>query len=153
MADVDVTVEVGAPAPRVWSLIGDPTRMGEWSPECHRVEWQRGATQPAVGASFKGHNRIGWRRWWTIGTITAFEPEREIAWDVHFAGVPVAHWSYRIDPSGDGGCTVTESFDDRRAQPLRLLGPVARGVRDYNAHNRAGMEATLARLKTAAEAS
>jgi hypothetical protein len=35
---------------------------------------------------------------------------------------------------------------------LQVLGPVVRGVKDVDAHNRAGMEQTLARVKAAAEA-
>jgi hypothetical protein len=46
---------------------------------------------------------------------------------------------------------VVESFRDRRGRAFHLLGPAARGVKDVDAHNRAGMEETLARIKAAAE--
>jgi uncharacterized protein YndB with AHSA1/START domain len=151
-ADAEVRVRVEAPPARVWELIGDPTRMGEWSPECHQVVWTGGNGGAKLGAKFKGHNRRGWRRWTTTGTIVAFEPEHEIGWDVDFAGFPIARWDYRIEPGADGrSCTVVECFRDRRASAFRALGPVARGVRDTTAHNRVGMEETLARVKTAAE--
>lgn len=148
----EVSVRIEAAPARVWELIGDPTRMGEWSPECHRVAWAGGDGSPRIGAKFKGHNRLGWRRWTTTGTIVAFEPEHEIGWDVDFAGFAIARWSYRIEADvGGASCTVVEAFCDRRGQAFRVLGPAARGVRDYEAHNRAGMQETLARVKAAAE--
>jgi hypothetical protein len=30
--------------------------MGEWSPECQKVEWADGVTGPTAGAKFVGHN-------------------------------------------------------------------------------------------------
>jgi uncharacterized protein YndB with AHSA1/START domain len=152
MADAEVSVRIEAPPDRVWALIGDPTRMGEWSPECHQVTWAGGDGDARLGARFKGHNRRGWRRWTTTGTIVAFEPGHEIGWDVDFAGFPIARWGYRIEAGADGAsCTVVERFSDRRGSAFRVLGPAARGVRDTTAHNRVGMEQTLARVKAAAE--
>jgi hypothetical protein len=153
MSEVDVSAHIDASSGRVWELIGDPTRMGEWSPECRRVEWVGGATGPCLQARFRGHNRQGWRSWTTTGTIVGYEPGREIAWDVGMVGFAVAHWGYRIDPDPGGeACTVIESFRDRRGSLFQALGPVARGVKDVDAHNRVGMEQTLARIKAAAEA-
>ena len=42
----EVTIDVSAPPERVYGLISDITRMGEWSPECRRCEWIDGATGP-----------------------------------------------------------------------------------------------------------
>lgn len=151
MSDVEVKVRIDAPAERVWSLVGDPTRMGEWSPECQRVEWKGGVDAPANGATFKGHNKLGWRRWSTAGKIVAFEPGREIAWDVNIGGMSVARWSYRVVPEGDA-CTLIEEFTDQRGSVVKVLGKVGRGVSDVATHNRAGMEHTLDQVKAAAEA-
>ena len=126
--------------------------MGEWSPECQRVTWRSGVQTPAVGARFTGHNRNGWRRWNTVGTLVAYRADQEVAWDVTFAKLKVARWGYRIEPDAGGdGCTVTESFLDKRGRLVNALGPLARGVKDAEAHNRVGMQETLARLKAAAE--
>jgi uncharacterized protein YndB with AHSA1/START domain len=152
MSEVEVTTRIEASPDRIWELIGDPTRMGEWSPECRRVEWVGGATGPELRARFRGHNRYGWRAWATTANIVRYEPGREIAWDVGLAGFAVANWSYRIDPDlGGRRCTVVEKFGDRRGPVFRALGPVARGVKDVDEHNRVGMEETLARIKAAAE--
>jgi hypothetical protein len=48
---------------------------------------------------------------------------------------------------------VTESWTDRRGWLIRYLGKPFSGVADREAHNRAGMEATLASLAAAAETS
>jgi uncharacterized protein YndB with AHSA1/START domain len=148
---IEVSTDIDASPERVWELIGDPARMGEWSPECRRVTWLGGATGPAVGARFRGYNRIGWRRWATTGTVAEYEPGRTVAWDVHAGPVAVARWGYRVEPTA-GGCTVTETFEDHRGALIHLVGSVVRGVGDTETHNRAGMAATLARVKAAAEA-
>ncbi len=152
MADIEVVIQIDAAPAQVWELIGDPTRMGELSPETHRVAWSKGATGPVPGATFKGHNQLGWRRWSTDGTIVAYEPERQIAWNVASLGLPVARWGYRIQSAAGGGCTLVEEFTDRRGKLINVLGPLVRGVRDTNGHNRAGMEKTVAKVKAVAEA-
>ncbi len=62
----------------------------------------------------------------------------------------VALWTYRFEPT-DGGCAVTESWDDERGALVTLLGKPVSGVADRATHNRAGMEETLRKLKAAAE--
>ena len=152
MSDLDVSVHIDAKPERVWELLGDPTRMGEWSPECQRVTWKGKATSPALGAKFSGSNRNGWRRWSTTGTVVEFTPGERIAWDVKVAFLPIARWAYHVSPDDDGsGCTVVESFDDHRDGLMKLVGRPVRGVSDVPSHNRKGMEATLAKVKAAAE--
>ena len=61
----------------VYELVADLPRMGEWSPECVKVEWQEGATGPAVGARFLGHNRTGPGKrikWSRRGRVVSAEP-------------------------------------------------------------------------------
>jgi uncharacterized protein YndB with AHSA1/START domain len=152
--EISVSVDVDASPEIVWGLVSDLARMGEWSPECTGVKWAGAAPGPAgpsVGAVFKGKNRIGIRRWSTKGTIVAAEPNRRIAWDIAAIGLPVARWSYTISP-GDGGCRVTESWEDKRGALINAVGPLTTGVKDRAAHNEAGMRTTLERLKGAAEA-
>jgi hypothetical protein len=49
-------IQINASPERVYALVADLTRMGEWSPECQRVEWDERATGPAEGATFTGYN-------------------------------------------------------------------------------------------------
>lgn len=150
MLEIEVRTDIAAPAAQVWELIGDPTRMGEWSPECKKVSWLGSSARPAVGATFRGSNRNGWRRWSTKGTITSYQPGRAIAWDVTLV-VPVARWAYRIEGEQGATCTLVESFTDHRGKLIKALGGIGRGVSDVETHNRKGMEETLARIKAAAE--
>jgi len=150
--ELDVSTHIDAPPDRVWALLADPTRMGEWSPECQRVTWRGRVQSPAVGARFTGHNRNGWRRWNTVGKLVTYRPGEELAWDVTFLKFAIAGWRYRIQPDADGrGCTVTESFVDKRGRLPRALGPAVRGVKDVEAHNQVGMQQTLGQIKAAAE--
>jgi len=50
-----VTVHIDAPAERVWELVSDITRIGEFSPETFEAEWLDGADGPRAGARFRGH--------------------------------------------------------------------------------------------------
>jgi len=45
---------MAASADRVWDLVSDITRIGEFSPETFEAEWLGDATGPAVGARFRG---------------------------------------------------------------------------------------------------
>jgi hypothetical protein len=148
-----VSMHVDAPPEAVYELVSDLPRMGEWSPETQRCEWRGEAQAAAVGARFKGYNRIGWRRWSTKGTVVVADPGRELAWDVHSVfNLPVARWRYVMRPVGDG-TEVTESTEDRRGVLMKVLGLLATGVSNRQEHNEAGMRATLQRIKAEAERS
>jgi len=149
MPDVEESVHVDAPAERVWSLLGDPTRIGEFSPEMYKATWRRGSAL-GVGARFIGRNRRGWHRWRTFCTVVTYDPPREVAWHVSFL-VPVARWGYRVEPESGGACTVVEYFEDRRWRFTKPASVPIRGIYDAPTHNRVGMKATLARIKQAAE--
>ena len=148
--DIAVSTRVEAPAQKVYELLSDLTRMGEWSPETRKVSWRGGATGPTVGATFRGWNKHGVVWWFTDSKIVKAEPGKELAWDVSSLGQPVARWSYRFEDDGAGGCTVTEAWEDKRVPMSKLLGRIT-GVSDRATHNKKGMEETLARLKAAAE--
>jgi uncharacterized protein YndB with AHSA1/START domain len=148
----EVSTQIDAPAAQVYELVADLTRMGDWSPECKRVEWLGGAHEPKPGARFKGHNQRGARRWSTKGTIVKAEPGHEFAYDIATVfSLPVARWTYRVDPAGDGACTLTESWEDLRGGFATFIGNLATGVSNRKEHNTDGMRETLARIKAAAE--
>jgi uncharacterized protein YndB with AHSA1/START domain len=148
----EASVVIRADAGRVWSMVSDVRRMGEWSPETEQAEWIDGATGPAVGARFKGHNRKGRTRWSTTCEVIASEPGRTFAFAVGKVAKPETVWRYRFDPVADG-VQVTESFE--LTKPLgfgsRLVTRVTTGVKDRPADMEEGVRATLAALKRAAE--
>jgi len=148
---VTVTRSINAPADRVWAMISDVTRMGEWSPELESAVWLGGASGPAPGAKFRGTNRNGKKSWKSVSTVVEAAPGRSFSFHVKAVGLDVADWGYSIEPAG-AGCTVTEHWTDRRGALMRIMSGTATGVPDRASHNRRGMEQTLERLAAAAEA-
>ncbi len=147
---VTVTREIAASPQRVWAMVSDLDRMGEWSPENDGGRWIRGATGPEVGAVFEGRNHKGWRRWRTRVTVIASDQPRRFAFRLQIGPLGGCDWSYDIE-STERGCRVTESWFDHRTWFLKKVGWVASGVADRASHNRATMDATLNRLAEAAE--
>jgi uncharacterized protein YndB with AHSA1/START domain len=150
------SVVVAAAPERVYEAVADLRRMGDWSPETFAI-WMRGDTVEP-GTRFTGWNRIGPRIWFTNCRVTAAEPGRVFAFRVASFGVPVALWGYRIEDIGGGSTRLTEYWEDLRRDGrgvrfISLLGRMVTGpsAADRATHNRAGMRATLNRIKTAVE--
>jgi uncharacterized protein YndB with AHSA1/START domain len=147
----EMAIEVAAPPERLWQLIADVTRMGEWSPICRRCEWVDGFNGAEVGARFVGHSRQGPVRWSRGCEITASEPGREFAFRTFFKGAESTRWRYRFAPTPTG-TRVIESFEvvsmPRWVRLLhRVPGMDAKARRD-GVQN---MTRTLQRLRAAAE--
>jgi uncharacterized protein YndB with AHSA1/START domain len=106
------TIDIAAPPARVYDLISDITRMGEWSPECYRCEWVGETHEPVVGARFQGHNRMGPIRWTTTCEIVTAERGREFAFTVMHDknNRESTRWRYCLS-GGDAGTVLTESFE------------------------------------------
>ncbi|KAA0108412.1 SRPBCC family protein [Mycolicibacterium sp. P1-5] len=144
------TVHMAAPADKIWNVISDITRTGEFSPEVFESEWLGGATGPALGAKFRGHvrrNEIG-PVYWTTCRVTACEPGREFGFAVLAGDKALNNWHYRLEPRGDG-TDVTESFRLAKSAPMRvfwLFGGYLRGRR-----NKRDMRTTLERIKKVVE--
>ncbi|MEU3556221.1 SRPBCC family protein [Streptomyces fragilis] len=161
-------IRIAAEPARVWAVVTDIEEMSKGSPELKRTEWLDGASGPAVGARYIGHNEhpiAGKGR--TLAHITEFEPGRRLTWavldvDGRF-GDPaealdkrMATWSFSLTPV-DGGTLLRQST---------VLGPGPSGltrviakmpdkeeyVVDYRLRELGeGMEATLAAVKETAE--
>jgi len=152
MADVRESLAVAAPADAVYDLVADLPRMGEWSPECERVRWRRGATCAVRGAQFLGYNRAGLIRWMTEGEVVTAEPGRHLAFEISVGPLKIARWEYFIvpDDADPSTCVVVEEWTDRRTGWYRAAADKAFGSRSES--NQRGMVKTLANLKYAAEA-
>ena len=148
-----VTIDVAAPPERVYALVADITRMGEWSPECRRCTWKRGSSGPEVGARFTARNK-GRRgpSWFNTPTVTAAEPGREFAFNRRGPGIGSYTWRYRFEPTATG-TRVTESYEAEKHLPAVMSWITEKwvGSDDRDADLRRGMEVTLARVKQAAE--
>ena len=148
--DVQVSRTIAASPTAVFAALTDITRMGEWSPETVRAEWNDGATEAAVGATFTGHNRNGDKEWVTEATIVELVPDERFFFDCSVRGFVFSKWGYSIEPA-DGGCVVTEYAQDLRPESALEYSAQVSGVSDRLTHNRAGMEATLERLAESLE--
>ena len=98
---VEVDVHVDATAPAVWDLVTDVNLPARFSSEFRGAEWLDDET-PDLGSRFRGHNQRGERTWSTTCTVTEFEPDSVFTWTVEDLENPVAIWSFRLAPEGDG---------------------------------------------------
>lgn len=151
----EVSLHIDAPPERVWRMVTDVTRMGEWSPACYRCEWVGEPGRAEVGARFKGYNRQGPARWWTVCEVKAAEPGKvfEFAtvdgtFSQGFRGREMTRWRYDFEPDGIG-TKVTESYE-LVAYPW-LLRPASFFLRRQTGMRRDGMLQTLERLRASAE--
>ncbi len=148
----EVSTQIDAPPEKLYELVSDVRRMGEWSPETQSAEWIDGATGPAVGARFKGTNKRGPARWSTKPRVVTADEGREFAFVTTHLGKDATKWSYRFEPAG-AGTTVTESFEMLFDMPwyFTAVDRLLMGIKDRKADLETGMQQTLDRLKAAAE--
>jgi uncharacterized protein YndB with AHSA1/START domain len=149
-APVAVTREIAASPERLYAMVSDLQRMGEWSPENEGGTWLDAAAVARPGARFRGRNRNGNKSWKSVVTVTDAEPGRRFSFRVTVGPVKISHWSYTFE-SAQTGCRVTESWRDLRPRWFIPIATLVTGVSDRPTHNRQGMEQTLERLAAAAE--
>lgn len=161
-ADAEETV--AAPPERVWDLVADITRVGEWSPECIRAAWLGDPGMPQPGARFIGGNRFpNGSAYEVTCVITDADRPRTFAWvvldDSGNPGRPSSSWRYRIDPLPYGGSKLRQRFTHGPgASYLRTAAAQApdRATEIIAARRnglRVNMSATLRAMKATAESS
>ncbi|MFI2644896.1 SRPBCC family protein [Streptomyces sp. NPDC018610] len=162
-------VRVAADPARVWEIVADVEAMTRWSPELVRVQWCDGATGPAVGARYTGHNQHPVNgEWRTVSEFTECVPARTLTWcvldpDGRYGKASddladrMATWSFSLSPGPEGGTVLRQSatigpgrsglsaFIERA--PEREEAIVAFRLDELGK----GMEATLGGIKEAAE--
>ncbi len=141
------STDVAAPPEKVWGLVADITRMGEWSPECYTASWDDGATSPAAGAHFSGTNRAGTFEWTVPCEVSECEPGKVFEFVAPRGSDVVTRWRYEFAPNSSGGTALTESFD---APMVNLPGSPSNFEGRFEMLC-AGLETTLANIKAAAE--
>lgn len=105
---VEVHTWIDAPPERVWTLVSDVEAMPDMSTELQRIEWSGGATGPALGAAFVGHNRhpqVG--DWSAPARIVEWDEPAAFGWEVGRAGDPAAYWRFVLEPA-DGGTRLRQ---------------------------------------------
>ncbi len=146
----EVSLHMAAPPEKVWALVSDVTRIGEFSPETFEARWTRGSTGPEVGASFKGHvkrNGVG-PTYWSPCQVSKCVPGEVFEFTVGTDTTTVNTWGYRLEPDGEG-TRVTEYFQLSTALPFRLYWALLGQLRGRT--NERGMRTTLERMKAVVE--
>lgn len=151
----EVSLHIDAPPERIWRLVSDITRMGEWSPVCYRCEWLEGAEGPEVGAKFKGYNKQGPLQWWTTCEITESDPGRVFEFRTIDGLFSIGHrnkemtrWRYEFTPDGIGTKVIETSKVVSLPPLIRLAAPI---IRRQEAQREEGMRMTLQSLRAASE--
>lgn len=142
-----VSVEISALPDVVWGLVADITRMGEWSPECYRAEWEDGADGPVVDARFHGYNRAGTFEWDAPCVVTECEPGKVFAFAVPPDSAERSIWRFEFVPSATG-TRLTESFD---APMINVAGAPSNFEGRFEMLS-AAITKTIDNIKAAAEA-
>jgi uncharacterized protein YndB with AHSA1/START domain len=151
----EVSIEIDSPPEHVYDLVADIERMGEWSPECYRCTWTKGATGPVVGAKFKAKNKGGrGPSWFNTPVVTAADPGEQFAFNRSGPGIGSYTWRYALEPTPTG-TRLTESFEAERplGGAMTWLTMKWTGSADRDADLHRGMVTTLERIKAAAESS
>jgi hypothetical protein len=122
-----VELVVAADPQAVYGLVSDVTRIGERSPECRSARWESGEPA-AVGAVFRGRNRVGWAaRWSRRCEVTAAQPGRVFAFRTLPEPLDLTRrdsttWRYDLEEV-EGGTRVRHSYEITQ-MPLRLFRAV-----------------------------
>ena len=146
----EVSLHMDAPPEKVWALVTDVTRIGEFSPETFEGKWTRGSTGPAVGATFAGHvkrNGVG-PTYWSPFVVTKCVENELFEFSVGTEKVAVNNWGYRLEAEGSG-TKVTEYFRLEPMLPIRLYWSLMGHLRGKT--NEKGMRTTLERMKAVVE--
>jgi uncharacterized protein YndB with AHSA1/START domain len=143
------SVTISAPPEKVWELVTDITKMGQFSPSNTGGKWLGGVSGPQVGAKFLGFNKRGLARWITRCQVIECDKPSRFAFRV---AENKLQWGFRLEPNGADGTVLTQWR--HRAEPTpgsaRLAAKlIFRGKIDSEMTE--GMRNTLAAIKAVAE--
>ena len=140
-------IDIDAPVDKVWNLISDFRRMPEWSPQCRMMK-PFGPVQP--GTRTLNLNRRKMLFWPTTCTITEVVPQRKLAFRVNTNGTV---WSYELEPTASGTRVVESRHAEQGVTAVSafLQDKVMGGIDDFERELIDGMNASLTRIKAAAE--
>jgi uncharacterized protein YndB with AHSA1/START domain len=141
---VSASTTIAAAPEVVFAIVADPRQHPRIDGSGSVRGTITGPDRLAKGQSFGISMKLFGLPYQITNKVVEFDPDRLIAWR-HFG----AHrWRYELTPTGDGGTTVTETWDCTRYAPLAFRGLRLAG---FPERNRRGITETLVRLKVAAE--
>lgn len=140
-------IDIDAPPAKVWALVSDLSRMPDWSPQCR---WMKVFGPVRPGARTVNLNRRKNLFWPTTSTVTEVVPEQKLAFRVNTNGTV---WSYELEPTDTGTRLVETRHAENgvKAVSTMTVNTVLGGEPDFENELIEGMNATLARIKSAAE--
>ncbi|TAM71564.1 SRPBCC family protein [Mycobacterium sp.] len=140
-------VDINAPVAKVWEMISDLRRMPEWSPQCR---WMKPFGPVRQGTRTLNLNRRNRMFWPTTCTVVEVVPDQKLAFRVD-ANKTV--WSYELESTGEGTRLIESRHAENGVTALSNLSVKALfgGTDNFESELLDGMNASLARIKTAAE--
>ena len=116
MWQTEVSIDIAAPAERIYAYLADPRRHVEWSLGVAEIEQIRG-DGIEVGAEFKAEEKVP-VKFTSFSRITLLQPARRIEWSAWDGRTFHVDWAFEITPSGSSTLVVQRA----RVQPQNVLG-------------------------------
>jgi uncharacterized protein YndB with AHSA1/START domain len=143
---VERTIEIEAPPERVYDLVMDPRRLGDW------VSIHAGLKQSPNGELRKGSElvqclKLAGRRFDVHWEVVQAEKPKRVVWEGKGPVHSRAKVVYDLDADGDGKTCF--SYMNEYSMPGGPLGRIAAGVLRHTAERES--EKTLAQLKALVE--
>jgi uncharacterized protein YndB with AHSA1/START domain len=140
-------IDIDASPEAVWALVSDLSLMPKWSPQCKLMK-AFGPLRP--GTRTVNVNRRNYLFWPTTSRITEVVPERKLAFRVNENNTV---WSYELEPTATGTRLTESRHAENGVKPVSnlLVNTVMGGVPNFEQELVDGMNASLSRIKTAAE--
>ncbi|HYZ68239.1 MAG TPA: SRPBCC family protein [Mycobacterium sp.] len=140
-------VDIDAPVSKVWTLVSDLSLMPRWSPQCRLMKALGPVRQGTRTINLNRRNRLFWP---TTSVVTEVIPEKKIAFRVPINNTV---WSYELEPIGTGTRLVESRHAENGTTAVSNLSINAMmgGVPSFERELVDGMNATLSRIKAAAE--
>ena len=140
-------IDIDASPEAVWALVSDLNLMPKWSPQCKLMK-VFGPLRP--GARTVNVNRRNYLVWPTTSRITEVVPERKLAFRVNENNTV---WSYELEPTATGTRLTESRHAENGVKPVSnlLVNAVMGGVPNFEVELVDGMNASLSRIKAAAE--
>lgn len=142
-------IDIDAPPAKVWALISDFRLMPQWSPQC-RLMKAFGPVQQ--GTKTVNVNRRKFMYWPTTCQVTELIPEQKLAFRVNENNTI---WTYELEPTDTGTRVVESRHAENGVKPVSnfMVSTLFGGVPSFERELIDGMNASLARIKAAAETS
>ncbi|MFD4404049.1 SRPBCC family protein [Nocardia sp. NPDC058499] len=147
--NLEASIDIAAAPDRVWTVLADPRRMPEFSPQCVRMI---PIGKPKAGVITVNLNRDGWKFWPTTSRILRYEKNSALAFRVSQNRTV---WTYTLEPTAEGTRLI-----ERRDVPngttwvsSTLVNAMLGGEEAFEESLVRGMNESLAQIKKAVEAS